>query len=127
MMQNPRVFLWIGLALVLFMNYQAWLRDFSAPTSTTTSGAAAANTAASGGLSDTVPQVSAPGPILLPPPHLRRRLPMWPKPSRSQMLRRFTFEPTYWISTSARSAEPSCVRICWRIPRSRVGASPSGS
>jgi YidC/Oxa1 family membrane protein insertase len=29
MMQNPRIFLWIALALVLWLNYEAWLRDYS--------------------------------------------------------------------------------------------------
>ena len=29
MMQNPRVFLWIGLALVFWLNYEAWLRDYA--------------------------------------------------------------------------------------------------
>src|SRR5689334_18910018 len=37
MMQNPRVFLWIGLALVLFMNYQAWLKDLASPAATAAS------------------------------------------------------------------------------------------
>jgi len=29
MMQNPRIFLWIALALVLWLNYEAWLRDYT--------------------------------------------------------------------------------------------------
>jgi YidC/Oxa1 family membrane protein insertase len=29
MMQNPRVFLWIALSLVLWLNYEAWQRDYA--------------------------------------------------------------------------------------------------
>jgi len=29
MMQNPRVFLWIALGLVLWLNYEAWQRDYA--------------------------------------------------------------------------------------------------
>ena len=37
-MDNQRLFLWIGLAAVLFLNYEVWQRDYARP-------AAAAETA----------------------------------------------------------------------------------
>ncbi len=47
-MPNTRVMLWIALAAILFLNYEAWLRDYPAPDSSTTNGptlgAPAANT-----------------------------------------------------------------------------------
>lgn len=61
MMQNPRVFLWIGLALLLWLNYEAWLKDY-APART---GGTAVTNAADGGaassrdLNATVPQASS--------------------------------------------------------------------
>ena len=63
MMQNPRVFLWIGLALVLWLNYEAWLKDYAGPpTAAGTTASADATTAAAAGARDlnaTVPQASS--------------------------------------------------------------------
>lgn len=30
-MNNPRLFLWVALALILFVNYETWMRDYAAP------------------------------------------------------------------------------------------------
>ena len=63
-MDNQRLFLWGGLALILFANYQAWQHDYGAersagaPTVTATPLAPAAGAAAT--LSDSVPKVGAP-------------------------------------------------------------------
>jgi YidC/Oxa1 family membrane protein insertase len=62
MNNNPRIYLWIALALVVFMNYQAWMTDYgpkpgdiaSAQTSTT----ANKTSAASNDLSSRIPQAS---------------------------------------------------------------------
>lgn len=43
MMQNPRIFLWIALALVFWLNYEAWMRDYAPAPAT----AVAANTGGS--------------------------------------------------------------------------------
>ena len=46
MQQNLRLFLWLGLALAIWLNVEAWLEDYGkpetsgAPTATTTAGAA---------------------------------------------------------------------------------------
>ncbi|HKR36344.1 MAG TPA: membrane protein insertase YidC, partial [Steroidobacteraceae bacterium] len=34
-MDNQRIFVWAALALVLFMNYQAWQRDYAPPPAST--------------------------------------------------------------------------------------------
>lgn len=59
---NPRVFLWIALALILWLNYEAWMRDYAprpAPAQTTaaTSGEQSAGEAP-GGLGNAIPQAS---------------------------------------------------------------------
>lgn len=59
MMQNPRVFLWIGLALVLWLNYEAWLKDY-APKSSGATAAGTQNVAPVPALKDTVPEAYSP-------------------------------------------------------------------
>jgi YidC/Oxa1 family membrane protein insertase len=61
---NPRAFLWIALALILWLNYEAWMRDYGprpAPSQTT---AATANGqpggSEQGGLAQAVPEASTP-------------------------------------------------------------------
>jgi YidC/Oxa1 family membrane protein insertase len=72
MTNNPRIYLWIALALVLFLNYDAWMRDYGAlPGASTPSSAqtAAANRQASspaGNLANSIPQ--APKAEQTPPP-----------------------------------------------------------
>jgi YidC/Oxa1 family membrane protein insertase len=66
MSNNPRVYLWIALAAVVFLNYQAWMTDYgpkfgaNTPTTAQTS-ATPSNTAPSNDLSSKIPQASAPG------------------------------------------------------------------
>ena len=60
-MPNTRIMLWVALAAILFLNYEAWMRDYpaSVPQVTqTTSG----NPAGSSTLGDTVPQAPAAAP-----------------------------------------------------------------
>jgi YidC/Oxa1 family membrane protein insertase len=64
MSNNPRIYLWIALAAVVFLNYQAWMTDygpkFGANTATTAQNpGASSNTAApSNDLSSRIPQAS---------------------------------------------------------------------
>ena len=80
-MDNQRLFLWIGLAAILFLNYEVWQRDYARPAATTetaqsaaasrVSGAPAAPGAVGGpakGLADSLPSVSAPPPAALAGP-----------------------------------------------------------
>ena len=64
-MPNVRLMLWIALAAVLYLNYDAWMRDYGAPAaapkaleSTSGSGAAAGAKPAPT-LGDTVPQAAS--------------------------------------------------------------------
>jgi YidC/Oxa1 family membrane protein insertase len=61
-MDNQRLFLWTGLALVLFLNFQAWQHDYAPPAPATESAAlpraAAPKTGSS--LSDALPTLGAP-------------------------------------------------------------------
>jgi YidC/Oxa1 family membrane protein insertase len=60
---NPRVFVWIALALVLWLNWEAWMRDYSPATP---AAPASASSSQPGGapppakLGDAVPQASTP-------------------------------------------------------------------
>jgi len=69
-MDNQRLFLWTGLALVLFLNYQAWQHDYApapaAPASETAAPAKAPPPAAGSTLSDALPTVG-PAPSGTPP------------------------------------------------------------
>jgi YidC/Oxa1 family membrane protein insertase len=63
MNNNPRIYLWIALALVGWLNYQAWMTDYGPrPGANTISSAqnpgAAHNTGAAGDLSSKIPQAS---------------------------------------------------------------------
>jgi YidC/Oxa1 family membrane protein insertase len=65
MMQNPRLFLWIGLAFVLWLNYQAWLQDYAPPPGTPVARAATSSADApvespAEALNAAVPQASGP-------------------------------------------------------------------
>ncbi|MEI8296376.1 MAG: membrane protein insertase YidC [Pseudomonadota bacterium] len=65
-MDNQRIFLWAGLAVLLFLNVQTWQHDYSPPTpavavaQTTAAGAAAAPATTGGSLYDAVPGAGAP-------------------------------------------------------------------
>src|SRR3984957_16185164 len=59
MMNNPRVFLWIALAAILVLNYQAWTHDYGAIDASTATPAASSGKSAAppgGGLDQAVPQ-----------------------------------------------------------------------
>jgi YidC/Oxa1 family membrane protein insertase len=56
-MNNPRVLVWLALAAILVLNYQAWVHDYGAPdTATAASGHASGAQAPGGGLDTAVPQ-----------------------------------------------------------------------
>jgi YidC/Oxa1 family membrane protein insertase len=64
-MDNQRLFLWTGLALVLFLNYQAWQHDYAAPPETPSAQGLRppqATAPAGSALSDALPAVGAPQP-----------------------------------------------------------------
>jgi YidC/Oxa1 family membrane protein insertase len=65
MNNNPRIYLWIAVAAIAFLNYQAWTTDYGprpgANTVTSTPGATAtSNTTAANDLSSKIPQASKP-------------------------------------------------------------------
>jgi YidC/Oxa1 family membrane protein insertase len=70
-MPNTRMLLWIALAAILYLNYDAWMRDYgaaavSAPAPTAASSAGSARRPASAAaptLGETVPTAAAPAPI----------------------------------------------------------------
>jgi YidC/Oxa1 family membrane protein insertase len=78
MNNNPRIYLWIALALVGWLNYQAWMTDYGprpgANTVGTQNSGSAHNTGAANDLSSKIPQASkaeSPGPTdnkSAPPP-----------------------------------------------------------
>jgi len=68
MINNPRVFLWILLAVALWVNYEAWMRDYGAkPTPVSASAQSAAGSKATNGaptgLDAAIPQVPASGAV----------------------------------------------------------------
>ena len=63
MTNNPRIYLWIALALVVWLNYDAWMRDYgpkpsAITTPTTQMPAGAHSTGAAGDLGSRIPQAS---------------------------------------------------------------------
>jgi YidC/Oxa1 family membrane protein insertase len=63
-MDNQRLFLWTGLALVLFLNYQAWQHDYAptlpTPSAETVAPAKGVAAVAGSSLSDALPALGAP-------------------------------------------------------------------
>jgi YidC/Oxa1 family membrane protein insertase len=59
---NARMFLWLGLVLALWINYETWQRDYAVPVTAP----AAIPTSGSGSLAANVPQASAPMPVAPP-------------------------------------------------------------
>ena len=49
---NPRILLWVALAFVLYLNYEAWTRDYAPPPPAVTAPGAANGT---GSLGNAVP------------------------------------------------------------------------
>jgi YidC/Oxa1 family membrane protein insertase len=75
-MPNIRMMLWVALAAILYLNYDAWMRDYGAPAAAssvsqpaaTGNPAGTAPGAAAPSLGDTVPQAAAPAAGLAPAP-----------------------------------------------------------
>ena len=61
---NARMFLWLGLAMALWLNYESWQRMFAPPPAAVTAPAPAGTVAPS--LADAVPTASAPAPVAAP-------------------------------------------------------------
>ncbi len=59
-MANTRLMLWIALAAILYLNYEAWIRDYREPAQPVPAASASAPGAAKNSLADTVPK-AAPG------------------------------------------------------------------
>src|SRR5262245_5366258 len=57
MTANPRIILWIALAFVLYLNYEAWTRDYAPPPVAVTASGGANGTTSS--LGNSVPQAPA--------------------------------------------------------------------
>jgi YidC/Oxa1 family membrane protein insertase len=60
MTNNPRIYLWVALALMIWLNYQAWNTDYGprpeAITTTSRPGNPPPNTPAAGDLANQIPQ-----------------------------------------------------------------------
>jgi len=54
-MNNPRIFLWVALALILFVNYETWMRDYATRPAATVAGKAGTPAAAPAELGETLP------------------------------------------------------------------------
>ena len=54
-MANTRIMLWFALVAILYLNYEAWIRDYQAPASTAAVTMPAGSAAAPKSLADTVP------------------------------------------------------------------------
>jgi YidC/Oxa1 family membrane protein insertase len=62
-MDNPRIFLWLALLFVVWLNVSAWLKDYGqpgAPAATTAAPAAAPTAGAASPLAESLPTVGAP-------------------------------------------------------------------
>jgi YidC/Oxa1 family membrane protein insertase len=59
-MPNTRMLLWIALAAILYLNYEAWMRDYQAPAGSAAVGQSAAGTpGAPAALGESVPQAAS--------------------------------------------------------------------
>jgi YidC/Oxa1 family membrane protein insertase len=66
---NPRILLWVALAFVLYLNYEAWTRDYTLPASATATGTPGENASAEPSLGSRVPQApTTPAPAPAAPP-----------------------------------------------------------
>ena len=54
-MANTRIMIWFAFAAILYLNYEAWIRDYQAPASTAAVTTTAGSAPASKSLADTVP------------------------------------------------------------------------
>jgi YidC/Oxa1 family membrane protein insertase len=74
-MANTRLMLWIALAAILYLNYEAWIRDYREPALPVPAASAPASGAAQNSLADSVPKAASGGaepgsasPAPAPPP-----------------------------------------------------------
>jgi YidC/Oxa1 family membrane protein insertase len=58
-MANTRIMIWFAFAAILYLNYEAWIRDYQAPASTAAVTMTGGSAAASKSLADTVPTASS--------------------------------------------------------------------
>ena len=58
-MANTRIMIWFAFAAILYLNYEAWIRDYQAPASTAAVTTTAGSAPASKSLADTVPTASS--------------------------------------------------------------------
>ncbi len=58
-MANTRIMLWFAFFAILYLNYEAWMRDYQAPAPTAAVATTAGSAAASKSLADTVPTASS--------------------------------------------------------------------
>jgi YidC/Oxa1 family membrane protein insertase len=73
MTNNPRIYLWVALAIVLYFNYEAWMRDYgpgpgsiATTPSTQTSPGSHGTSASPGDLGNRIPEVSKAQPATAP-------------------------------------------------------------
>ena len=60
-MANTRLMLWIALAAILYLNYEAWIRDYREPALAVPAASAPASGAAQNSLADSVPKAASSG------------------------------------------------------------------
>ena len=60
-MANQRLFLWLALGAILYLNYQTWMHDYAPPLPTVPVSATATPASVGGSLANSVPQLVAPG------------------------------------------------------------------
>src|SRR5215216_2385714 len=66
MTNNIRVFLWLGLALALWLNYSQWQMDYGPKAASANTAASAAGAPKPASLEDTVPQATQTAPAAKP-------------------------------------------------------------
>lgn len=62
-MDNPRIFLWLALLFIVWLNVDAWMKDYGTPATTAVAPAATTDAAPvqpAGGLADALPEVGVP-------------------------------------------------------------------
>jgi YidC/Oxa1 family membrane protein insertase len=68
-MPNTRMLLWIALAAILYLNYEAWMHDYQAPAATSANGQSASGAPGTAStLGDSVPQAASTAALPTAPP-----------------------------------------------------------
>ena len=102
-MANTRIMIWFAFFAILYLNYEAWMRDYQAPASTAAVTMTAGSAAAPKSLADTVPTApsTAAAPGTTPSTPAPRRAPARRPPRRPRSIRApprpappFTSSPT---------------------------------